>query len=85
MRLPPPFGFGRILALAAFCVQAAQALEKHEEKFPSGETRLVYYTDSADGRTGKEGMEREYFKSGKVKRETAYHKNAKQGTERIFD
>jgi hypothetical protein len=85
MRLALPYKLCIILALAGFSSLTALASVKHEEKFPSGESRLIYYTDSADGRTGKEGVEREYFKTGKLKRETTYHKNAKQGTEKIFD
>ena len=85
MRFIPHFKVLAFLALSGLGPQSIYALEKHEEKFPSGETRLIYYTDSADGNVVKEGYEREYFKDGKVKRESSYRKNVKQGTEKIFD
>ncbi len=41
----PTFTIPAILAiffiLAGLCVQSAHAMDKHEEKFPSGETRLI--------------------------------------------
>ncbi len=75
----------KILFLISMMLNAAFALEKHEDKYPSGETKLIYYYSQSDGKESKEGYEREYFKDGKVKRESVYKNNAKNGTEKIFD
>lgn len=63
----------------------SHALERREESYPGGETRLMYYFRQDSGRVVKEGNEKEFYPSGRLKRITAYRNNLKHGPEKIYD
>ncbi|MEO7426145.1 MAG: hypothetical protein ABI036_13235 [Fibrobacteria bacterium] len=72
------------LLLIAF-MNCVYALEMREDKFPDGTTKSIYYFSRENGDTVKVGKEKEYFKSGRLKRETNFKDNKKNGEEKIYD